>query len=226
MQAITQDTLMNNVLQSRAKRIAATPNSEEKVNPFAKGKNAPVDVVKISETAKEIQQLKEKYKDAPRIDWENRIMDGKKIPDNIYEKPTPEMLSGEQPYSVLSRWATGEVFYMKQPYNEKETAIRHDLQLLSGMQQHVENMLDMQQEYRLRTQGAGRNSDPIATSTMVEHTVQASGVTQKLLEEMVLGYQRSGIDLLEAHNTMSEISLGEFSLADMIQRYFGVDIRK
>jgi hypothetical protein len=101
MQAITQDTLMNNVLQSRAKRIAATPNSEEKVNPFAKGKNAPVDVVKISETAKDIQRLKEKYKDAPRIDWENRTMNGKKLPDNMYEKPTAEMLSGEQPYSVL-----------------------------------------------------------------------------------------------------------------------------
>jgi hypothetical protein len=98
--------------------------------------------------------------------------------------------------------------------------------MLSGMQQHVENMQDMQQEYRLRTQGAGRNSDPIATSTMVEHTVQASGATKTMLEGVILSYQHHGIDLLEAHNTMSEVSLGEFSLADMIQRYFGVDIRK
>jgi len=136
------------------------------------------------------------------------------------------MLSGEQPYSVIGRWATGEVFYIKQTYDAKETAIRSDLNMLSGMQQHVENMQDMQQEYRLRTQGAGRNSDPIATSTMVEHTVQASGATKTMLEGVILSYQHHGIDLLEAHNTMSEVSLGEFSLADMIQRYFGVDIRK
>ena len=117
-------SLMSDVLTARAERVAATPGSEEEVQP--KGYielhlDDPEDRIEISRMAQEMQKLEEMRKTAPRIDWENRTYQGQKIPDSWHKEPTPEMIAGEQPYAVWTNVLSGERKYVEQALPERES---------------------------------------------------------------------------------------------------------
>ena len=223
MDAITSDNvLMTSVLTARSKRIAATPGTEELVNPLEENRRPAKDAVSISERAAELEKIHQMRKNAPRIDWENRTLGDKKISDNIHQELTPEMLSGEQPYSIGRMLLSGEIYYLEQDLPEQERIIQHDLEKLSGMQFHTENMESMQREYDLTT----NSPDPAATSVMERNTEHVRHLSQSMLEGTLLSYYKHGIDVLEADRLMSEMSMGQFSLAGMIERYFGINIHQ
>lgn len=219
-------TLMTNVLSARAERIAATPGSEEEVQP--KGYielhlDDPEDRIEISRIAQEMQKLEEMRKTAPVTDWENRTYRGQKIPDTWHKEPTPEMISGEQPYSVGIGLLTGERIYKEQALPERERAIQYDMQQLQNMDANLQRMEQMQQQYASSSRNAGVTPDPRAQAILAYQKDEAQKEMQRFLELMVIGYDKLGFDLQYAHDYMKESSLGTFDLAALLEKYFGAE---
>lgn len=219
-------TLMTNVLSARAERIAATPGSEEEVQP--KGYielhlDDPEDRIEISRIAQEMQKLEEMRKTAPRIDWENRTFMGQKIPDTWHKEPTPEMIAGEQPYVISTGLISGERKYIEQALPERERVILNDMQFLQGMQQHVEKAESMMKTYEARRQEHGMAPDPVSQAILQRHSDDMKKEMQSFLEMMVIGYDKLGFDLNYADEYMRTSSLGTFDLAALLEKYFGAE---
>lgn len=210
-------SLMSNVLSARAERIASDPDSQEELVPTP----AYVTARDTQENAEYMAKLQKMREEAPRIDWENRTYKGKKIPDTWHKEPTPEMFSGEQPYSDPSFALSGEKVYINESLPERERGILQDTQYLQGMVSGMEQAEQVMQAYDAQKLASGKTPDPIAQLTLRMNRDGAAQDVQRALEEIVIGYSRLGIDLETADAKMSEFSLGELSLSDLLERFFG-----
>jgi hypothetical protein len=213
-------TLINNVLTARAERIAQDPGTEEVVDPRQPQPSKPVDTVELSKQYEDMKKLEELQKTAPRINWENRTYDGKPIPDIYHQELTPEMISGEQAYSVITSWTTGEIVYMEEKLPQNERVVAQSYEFIQNSQQQIERATALVKTYNDVSATGGKVPDPKAQMLFDINAKSMETSFQRFLENMVLGYDKLGIDLNDARDQMLKLSNGTFDLGELLSKYF------